>query len=393
MRHRQDQRASVPAPAERARTLTARGGSAAVLAAGAAGRTEPALHHVYQDGATMLLLPEDHPLSALVELTPGGEVSAMIELTDTAPVALRRPVRGLLWITGWLRALSPKQARHVAMDVAAHRYDHRLLDVGYGSMLLWLHPVFAVLSDAEGTAWLTPRRPRHRRARSVLPPRAGLASPPRPSPLRPAPHPRPPHPRTAARGTQPGPPAQRGPPWLTVADRGRRAGPRPPAFLPTAGHQPSPARHRATSDGRMPRRRCRTPATRCRPQAADLSAADVPSPFTRRPRRRFYVLSRSFEVSPPVVWCGSVRTPGHLGAESAVFGDAAGWAAVAAGLAALVQWGVEGAVAAPALAAQYEAARVVWARTRSPGGGVTIFPGLVHAPVVVSGGMVAVRAR
>lgn len=156
MRHRPDQRASVPAPAERARTLIARGGTAAVLAAGAPGRTEPALHHVYQDGSTVLLLPEDHPLSALVELTPGGEVSAMIELTDTAPVALHRPVRGLLWITGWLRALSPKQARHVAMDVAAHRYDHRLLDVGHGCMLLWLHPVFAVLSDAEGTAWLTP---------------------------------------------------------------------------------------------------------------------------------------------------------------------------------------------------------------------------------------------
>ncbi|MGH3882458.1 MAG: DUF2470 domain-containing protein [Pseudonocardiaceae bacterium] len=156
MRHRQDQRASVPAPAERARTLTTRDGTAAVLAAGAPGRTEPALHYVYQDGATVLLLPEDHPLSALVEFTPGGEVSAMIELTDNAPVALLRPVRGLLWITGWLRALSPKQARHVAVDVAAHRYDHRLLDVGYGSMLLWLHPVFAVLSDAEGTAWLTP---------------------------------------------------------------------------------------------------------------------------------------------------------------------------------------------------------------------------------------------
>ncbi len=156
MGNRQDPRVSVPSPAERARTLTARGGTAAVLAAGAPDRTEPVLHHVHQDGSTVLLLPEDHPLCALVELTPGGEVSAMIELTDTAPLALRRPVRGLLWITGWLRALSPKQARHVAMDVAVHRCDHRLLDVGHGSMLLWLHPVFAVLSDAEGTAWITP---------------------------------------------------------------------------------------------------------------------------------------------------------------------------------------------------------------------------------------------
>ncbi len=156
MEHEHDQRTSVPPPAQRARTLTARGGTAAVLAAGTSDRAEPALHHVHQDGSTVLLLPADHPLSSQAALTARGEVSAMIELTDTAPVALHRPVRGLLWITGWLRALPPQQARRTALAMVTHRCDHRLLDVGYGSRLLWLHPVFAVLSDAEGTAWLTP---------------------------------------------------------------------------------------------------------------------------------------------------------------------------------------------------------------------------------------------
>ncbi len=156
MGHRQNRRVSVPPPAERARTLTTRGGTATVLAAGASDRSEPALHHVYQDGSTVLLLPEEHPLLAKRELTPQGEVSAMIELTDTAPVALRRPVRGLLWITGWLRALDPQQTRQAALEMVVHRCDERLLDLGYGSRLLCLHPVFAVLSDAEGTAWLTP---------------------------------------------------------------------------------------------------------------------------------------------------------------------------------------------------------------------------------------------
>ncbi|MDQ4010799.1 MAG: DUF2470 domain-containing protein [Actinomycetota bacterium] len=146
----------MPPPAERARTLTTRGGTATVLAAGASDRSEPALHHVYQDGSTVLLLPEDHPLLAKLELTPQGEVSAMIKLTDTAPVALRRPIRGLLWITGWLRVLDPQQTRQAAMEAVTHRCDERLLDLGYGSRLLYLHPVFAVLSDAEGTAWLTP---------------------------------------------------------------------------------------------------------------------------------------------------------------------------------------------------------------------------------------------
>ncbi|MGH3897748.1 MAG: hypothetical protein ACRDTA_05725 [Pseudonocardiaceae bacterium] len=101
---------------------------------------------MHPNGSTVLLLPADHPLAGQVELAARGEVSAMLELTDTAPVALRRPVRGLLWITGWLRVLFPQQVRRAAIAVAAHHCDHRLLDVGYGSRLLWLHPIFAVLS-------------------------------------------------------------------------------------------------------------------------------------------------------------------------------------------------------------------------------------------------------
>lgn len=156
MGYRQHRQASVPSAAERARTLTARGGTAAPLATGMPDRIAPALHHVYHDGSTVLLLPDDHPVLTLVANATHGDVSAMIELADIAPIALRRPVRGLLWITGWLRALSPKEARKVALEMVAHRADDRLLDLGYGSKLLCLYPVFAVFSDVEGTAWFTP---------------------------------------------------------------------------------------------------------------------------------------------------------------------------------------------------------------------------------------------
>ncbi|MGB8961535.1 MAG: DUF2470 domain-containing protein [Pseudonocardiaceae bacterium] len=108
------------------------------------------------DGTTVVMLPSDHPLATQAELRPGGGLSAMIELTDTAPVALRRPIRGLLWITGWLRALRPEPARRVALELVSQRCDERLLDVGHGAQLVWLQPVFAVLADAEGIAWLTP---------------------------------------------------------------------------------------------------------------------------------------------------------------------------------------------------------------------------------------------
>ncbi|MGH3763535.1 MAG: DUF2470 domain-containing protein [Pseudonocardiaceae bacterium] len=77
-------------------------------------------------------------------------------LTDVAPVPLRESVRGLLWITGWLRVLAPDQARRAAGRWAEHRPDPRLLDVGHTASMLWLDPVFAVFSDGEGDGWLTP---------------------------------------------------------------------------------------------------------------------------------------------------------------------------------------------------------------------------------------------
>ncbi len=48
------------------------------------------------------------------------------------------------------------QLRCEEPEIVAHRRDERLLDLGYGSRLLCLRPLFAALSDAEGTAWLTP---------------------------------------------------------------------------------------------------------------------------------------------------------------------------------------------------------------------------------------------
>lgn len=152
----QERRPAIPGLAERARTLVARGRTATVLAAGTAGRVMPVLHQVQRDGSALLLLARNHDLPTLVDLAPGGELSAMVELTDIAPVPLREPVRGVLWITGWLRALAPDQGRKAAMRWAEHRPDPRLLDVGHTASLLCLDAVFVVFSDAEGSGWLTP---------------------------------------------------------------------------------------------------------------------------------------------------------------------------------------------------------------------------------------------
>ncbi|MGH3696527.1 MAG: DUF2470 domain-containing protein [Pseudonocardiaceae bacterium] len=152
----QDRGPVIPGLAERARTLVARGRTATVMAAGTAGRVMPVSPQVQRDRSVLLLLARNHDLPTLVDLVSGGEVSAMVELTDIAPVPLREPVRGVLWITGWLRALAPDQARKAATRWVEHHPDPRLLDVGHTASLLCLDAVFVVFSDAEGSGWLTP---------------------------------------------------------------------------------------------------------------------------------------------------------------------------------------------------------------------------------------------
>ncbi|KAA2257121.1 DUF2470 domain-containing protein [Solihabitans fulvus] len=155
-------RPPAPHPAERARTIAARGGRAALLpstdhpATAGEARTSPLLHHVHADGSATVLLADDHPMVAAAWQAPHGELTAMLELADHAPVPLREPVRGLLWITGWLRALDGPAAREAVLAVAEQRPDPRLLDTGHGAAVLRLDPASLVLADAEGSCSVRP---------------------------------------------------------------------------------------------------------------------------------------------------------------------------------------------------------------------------------------------
>lgn len=149
----------VPAPtaAERARTIATRGGKAMLLPSSdaVAGKIAPLTHHVHADGVASILIAQSNPFVAAAWAAPRGELAAMLELADTAPVPLREPVRGLLWFTGWVRALSNEEARRAAMLVAEQRPDPRLLDVGHGATMVQLIPASLVLADADGTQSLT----------------------------------------------------------------------------------------------------------------------------------------------------------------------------------------------------------------------------------------------
>ena len=148
--------------------MAARGGTAALVGTGCAASI-PLVHHVRGDGSAILLLSDDEPLlSRLREGGPArcpgvvpsddrrGELAVMLELTDRAPVDLREPVRGLLWIMGWLWLPDRAAARRMALQVADVHPQDRLLDLGHGATLVRLDPGSAVLSDGDGSAALRP---------------------------------------------------------------------------------------------------------------------------------------------------------------------------------------------------------------------------------------------
>jgi uncharacterized protein DUF2470 len=147
-------RPPAPADAERARSIAARGGTAALVATGSA-PAAPLVHQVRADGSAVLLFDDDEPVVARIR-HGAGDFTAMLELTDTAPVDLREPVRGLLWVTGRLWLPEPATARRFALQVADVNPHHGLLRLGHGATLVRLDPDFVVLSDAEGGGALAP---------------------------------------------------------------------------------------------------------------------------------------------------------------------------------------------------------------------------------------------
>lgn len=146
-------RPPIPSPAERAQSIVARGGPATLALA--AVNTDPiqvpgTARHTDPDGVISLLIADDHPLAAMTREAPGG-LDTLTEMPDVAPVPLREPVRGLLWITGRLTAPSPGEARDRAVHIAGSDPDERLLDLGHGTTMLLLHPDMTTLSDSSGS--------------------------------------------------------------------------------------------------------------------------------------------------------------------------------------------------------------------------------------------------
>jgi hypothetical protein len=140
-----DPAAGRPTPAERARTVAARPG-ATVCAADVEG-TRVLAHAITAAGQFLVVVPRDGELFSAVTSAPDSDLSALLMVTDHAPVPLRRPVRAQLWLSGWATTIRPEDQRAAVLAFADVRPDGVLLDVGGTAALLRLDLAEVVLGE------------------------------------------------------------------------------------------------------------------------------------------------------------------------------------------------------------------------------------------------------
>ncbi|MGW4481961.1 DUF2470 domain-containing protein [Rhodococcus triatomae] len=138
-----------PTTAERVRTACARA-QQAVLAVDGSDTVTVAVHHLRNCGDVVLAVPSDVAVTALAWQAGRGGLPAVLELTDSAPLALRERVRSLVWLRGSLHAVPGEATRALAAAVAADNPDPALLDVGHTTTLLRLVLDSAVVADSHG---------------------------------------------------------------------------------------------------------------------------------------------------------------------------------------------------------------------------------------------------
>lgn len=139
---------SGPTTAERVRSACVRAGGA-MLAADGASPVDARVHHLLPDGAFAMTIAEDCAMAIAAEESATG-VAAVLELTDYAPLALREPVRSLVWVRGRVRGVDAVSVRRLLDVIAAEHPNPALLEVGSTHVLLLLVVESVVVADSGG---------------------------------------------------------------------------------------------------------------------------------------------------------------------------------------------------------------------------------------------------
>ncbi|WP_066942647.1 DUF2470 domain-containing protein [Streptomyces lushanensis] len=94
----------MPSAAERTRTLVQGTCSSVLLVPGpdgaGPGQYTPATRTVGPDGGVLLVLPAGSPAVRAATRPPEGGLTAVLELTDVAPVSVPHRIRGRAWLSG-----------------------------------------------------------------------------------------------------------------------------------------------------------------------------------------------------------------------------------------------------------------------------------------------------
>jgi hypothetical protein len=139
---------------ERARTAATRSAAALCVAGGAPNR--PLAHATTAAGRVLVLVSADGEVAGALGTAPGRDVSALLMVSDRAPVPLRDPVRATLWLSGWLTPVAGTDQRAAAVAFAEVRPEGALLDVGTSALLLRLDLAEVVLREGTGCAEVSP---------------------------------------------------------------------------------------------------------------------------------------------------------------------------------------------------------------------------------------------
>ena len=143
--HRPDLADLRPGPAERARTVAARTG--ATVCAPGVESSRVLAHAITAADQVLVAVPAQGDLASAVAAAPDTDLSALVMVTDHAPVALRRSVRAQLWLSGWLTPVPARDERSAVLAFADARPTEVLLDVGRSVTLLRLDLAEVVLGE------------------------------------------------------------------------------------------------------------------------------------------------------------------------------------------------------------------------------------------------------
>ncbi len=127
--------AQQPAAAERVRTLVESNGMASLSIPGIedpddAGLSAPVCRTVTSAGDVLLLVPGDSAAARAAAHAQDDDLTAVMEITDVAPVSVPHRIRGRAWVAGWLTPVRNEERARAAMLLAERHPVGELLGIG-----------------------------------------------------------------------------------------------------------------------------------------------------------------------------------------------------------------------------------------------------------------------